>query len=125
MKHHLLLGMTVGTAALLGIASLLNRNPLTDTNAAPLMAAAFGVLAGSLWVIGRSTLALLRQEEELGWAVWRQAALGAITIGVILYLQGIRSLSITEASLITLAAILFELFFRSDKIDSRRVRSTF
>lgn len=125
MKRHLLLGMTVGTAAVLGIASLLNQNPQTNPTAAPLMAAAIGVLGGSIWVILRASLASLRQEDISGWALWRQATLGMITVAVLLYLQGIRSLSLTEASLITLAAILFELFFRSDKIDSRRVRTTF
>ena len=125
MKRHLLLGMTVGTGAVIGIASLLNQNPVSVPTAAPLMALAVGFLVGSIWVIVRSTWALLRSETVPGWRIWRQAALWAVTSGVILYLQGIRSLSYVEASLICLAALLLELFFRSEKIDTRRIGSSF
>ena len=113
----------MGAAALIGTSSLLNQNQPTEPSAAALMAVAIGVLFGSLWIILRSVIGLLRSDSLTGWVLWRQGMLGAITVGVLLYLQGIRSLSISEASLIILAAVLFELFFRSDKIDARRVQS--
>ncbi len=123
MKRHLLLGMTVGTAALIGVASLINQDPSTTPTAAPLMAAAVGVFVGSLWVVFRAAASLSNQDAPSGWLIWRQALLWSVTAGVLLYLQGLRSLSLFEAALIALAAILLELFFRSEKTDVRRVNT--
>lgn len=123
MKRHLLLGMVVGTAALLSIASLLNQDPFHSPTAPTLMAVACGVLGGAIWVVLTAIIGLIRHEQLSSWAVWRQAALWSIVISVLLYLQSIRSLTAVESGLVLLAAVLLELFFKSEKTDARQLTS--
>lgn len=119
MKRLLLLSLTVGTIAALAVYSLFGQSPASEPAATFWLPVTLGLLLASVWVF-IACLANWNTVERHQGLIWtRQGLLFGGSACVLLYLQGLRVLNVTDAILIIVAAILLELFFRAEKTDQR------
>lgn len=80
-----------------------------------------GLLLTSLYVLFRSLFKPVNALSNI--PLIRQGLLLGLVAGVLLYLQGLRVLGITDALLICGAAILLEIFFQAEKTDLRSINN--
>lgn len=122
MRRLFLLALAVGIGAGLGFWQTLQTNPLTTPSAAIWLPLYLGGLVAAFWVLIRLFLAPKATEPRMGGVFVRQGILFGLTVGVLLYLQGLRVISLTDAALIVAAAGLFEMFFGAEKFDPTTTR---